>query len=262
MSLGTVLVFGGSSGIGLGVATEAIKSGSRVVIASSSQPKIDKVVASLNELTGGETRAFGHVADLNDVHKLEETVLTVLKYASSNEVTGNTSGKINHIAHTAGESGGLHNNTLKTWDPTTAFSGWTVRYLTALTIAKHGPEYLVNDDTSSITFTSGTLGAKPIAGTSTFIGAAGALEATTRALAIELAPIRVNIVAPGAIDTPMMQRYADQGGSQILEGFKQDNLLKKLGSPENSAQPYLYFMRDTFQTGMLLRNDGGRLLKS
>lgn len=258
MSLGTVLVFGGSSGIGLGIATEVIKSGSRVVIASSSQSKIDKVVASLNELAG-ETRAFGHVADLSDEHTLEQNVLAVLKYASSNEVTRNTSGKINHIAHTAGDS--LSRVTLKEWTPVNSFKSWTVRYLTALTIGKHGPDYLVNSDKSSITFTTGTLAAKPTAGTSVFIGSAAALEATGRALAVELAPIRVNVVAPGAIATPMMDGY-EAHNPGIIEGFKQDNLLKKLGSPEDSAQPYLYFMRDTFQTGAVLRNDGGRLLRS
>lgn len=258
MSLGTVLVFGGSSGIGLGIATEVIKSGSRVVIASSTQSKIDKVVASLNELAG-ETRAFGHVADLSDENKLEENVVAVLKYASSEKVTGNTSGKINHIAHSAGDS--YPRVTLKEWSPVNSFAGWTVRYLTALTIAKHSPDYLVNSDKSSITFTSGTLAIKPTAGTSTFIGSAAALEATARALAIELAPIRVNVVAPGAIDTPMMDAYAKHSPG-LVESFKEDNLLKKLGSPEDSAQPYLYFMRDTFQTGMTLRNDGGRLLKS
>lgn len=258
MSLGTVVVFGGSSGIGLGVATELIKSGSRVVIASSSQDKIDKVVASLNELAeaGGETRAFGHVANLSDENTLEDNVVAVLKYASSNEVTGNSSGKINHIVHSAGDS--LGRKTLKEWSPVNCFGGWTVRYLTALTIGKHGPDYLVNSDESSITFTSGTLAEKPIPGTSVFIGAPAAIEATGRALAIELAPIRVNVVAPGAIDTPMMQGYP----TEVIEGFKQDNLLKKLGSPKDSAQPYMYFMRDTFQTGMLLRNDGGRLLRS
>lgn len=132
-----------------------------------------------------------------------------------------------------------------------------MRYLTALTIAKHAPKYLLNSDASSITFTSGTLSAKPIAGTSTFIGSTAALEATTRALAIELAPIRVNVVAPGAIDTPLLSAWPG-----AIEGFKQDTLLKKIGSPTEAAQPYLYFMRDSFQTGTTLRSDGGRLLRS
>lgn len=258
MSLGTVLVLGGSSGIGLGVATEVIKSGSRVVIASSTQTKIDKAVASLNELAG-ETRAFGYAIDLSNEHKLEENIVAVLKYASSNEVTGNSSGKINHIAHSAGDSPGRV--TLKEWSPVNSFSSWTVRYLTALTVGKHGPDYLVNSDKSSITFTTGTLGHKPIPGTSVFIGQGAALEATARALAIELAPIRVNVVAPGAIDTPMMDATASARPG-VIEYFKQDNLLKKLGSPEDSAQPYIYFMKDTFQTGTTLKNDGGRLLKT
>ena len=258
MSLGTVLVFGGSSGIGLGVATEIIKSGSRVVIASSTQSKIDKAVASLNELAG-ETRAFGYVVNLSDENKLEENVIAVLKYASSDAVTGNSSGKLNHIAHSAGEH--VSRTTLKEWDPANSFAGWTVRYLTALTIAKHGPDYLVNSDKSSITFTTGSLGFKPIAGASVFIGQSAAIESVARALAIELAPIRVNVVSPGAIDTPLMDTYKDHN-ADIIEHFKQDNLLKKLGTPEDSAQPYLYFMRDTFQTGTTLRNDGGRALKS
>lgn len=258
MSLGTVLVFGGSSGIGLGIATEVIKSGSRVVVASSTQSKVAKAVTSLNSLAG-ETRAFGHIVDLSDENTLEENVVGALKYASSDEVTGNTSGKLNHVAHSAGDQ--LARVALKDWSPVNSFKGWTVRYLTAMTIAKHAPSYLVNSDKSSITFTTGTLAAKPTPGTSVFIGSAAALEATTRALAVELAPIRVNCVAPGAIDTPLLQGLATNMPG-ILEKYEQDNLLKKLGSPEDSAQPYLYFMRDSFQTGATLRNDGGRLLRS
>lgn len=258
MSLGTVLVSGGSSGIGLGIATEVIKSGSRVVIASSKQSKVDKAVASLNELAG-ETRAFGKVVDLSDVEKLEENIVELLKYASSDEVTGNTSGKINHITHSAGDQ--TPRLTMKDWTPTKAFASWTLRYLTSMTIAKHGPDYLVNSDKSSITFTTGTLIAKPIAGMSAMVGQSAAIEAAAKAWAIELAPIRINVVAPGAIDTPLMHD-AEAKMPGMTNHFKEDNLLKKLGSPEDSAQPYLYFMKDTFQTGTILRNDGGRLLKS
>lgn len=256
MSLGTVLVIGGSSGIGLGVATEVIKSGSRVVIASSTQSKIDKAVASLNEIAG-ETRAFGKAVDLSDAEKLEENVVGLLKYASSDEVTGNTSGKVNHIVHTAGDE--YARITLKDWTPTKAFSGWTVRFVTSLTIAKHGPDFLANSDKSSIILTTGTLIAKPIPGSSILVGQMSALEGTARALAIELAPIRVNVVAPGAIYTPMMRDH-EANAPGTVDRFREDNLLKKFGSVEDSAQPYIYFMKDTFQTGTILRNDGGRLL--
>lgn len=211
MSLGTIIVFGGSSGIGLGIAIEAIKTESRVVIVSSTSSKVEAAVSSLNKLVG-ETRAFGHTADLSNPQTLENNVIAVLKYASSNEVTGNDSGKINHIAHSAGDS--RPRVTLQEWNPIDPYGGWTVRYLAALTIAKHAPKYLVTSDGSSITFTSGTLSAKPIAGTSTFIGSSAALEATARAVAVELAPIRVNVVAPGAIDTPLLSAWPG-----LIEGF-------------------------------------------
>ena len=79
-----------------------------------------------------------------------------------------------------------------------------VSYSTALTLAKHVAEYPVWYDRYSIKLTSGTLTVKPVPGVSVVIGSSAALENVGRALAVELAPVTVNVMVPGAINTPLM----------------------------------------------------------
>ena len=84
-----------------------------------------------------------------------------------------------------------------------------------------------------------------------------------RGLAVELKPVRVNLVAPGAIDTEIFDTYS--GGdaarrTRLVELYGSKTLLGKCGAPEDTAEAYLYMMRDSFVTGHVLFTDGGYLL--
>ena len=79
-----------------------------------------------------------------------------------------------------------------------------------------------------------------------------------------LAPLRVNLVAPGSIDTELMQRMGngDEGLKKVAyQMFRDANLLGILGRPEDTVESYLYIMKDRFITGQTILTHGGRVLK-
>jgi NAD(P)-dependent dehydrogenase (short-subunit alcohol dehydrogenase family) len=112
----------------------------------------------------------------------------------------------------------------------------------------------------SIVFTSGTAGARPRSGWSLGASVCAAMEGLTRALAIELAPIRVNIVAPGMVKTPL---WANVPGDQRENMYRQaaERLpVGHVGEAGEVAQAYVYLMEQTYITGQTLNVDGGGTL--
>ena len=86
-----------------------------------------------------------------------------------------------------------------------------------------------------------------------------AVEGLTRALALELAPIRVNVVAPGTIDTAMFDRFGDNK-SQALEAIGKNILLGRVGRADEVAEAIILCMSNTYMTGATIDVDGGALL--
>jgi NAD(P)-dependent dehydrogenase (short-subunit alcohol dehydrogenase family) len=76
-----------------------------------------------------------------------------------------------------------------------------------------------------------------------------------------MAPLRVNLVIPGTIQTELLQPMLDRLGETGTEKFKKDNsLMGALGQPEDIAEAYGYLMKDRFASGSFVTSDGGRLL--
>jgi NAD(P)-dependent dehydrogenase (short-subunit alcohol dehydrogenase family) len=149
---------------------------------------------------------------------------------------------------------------------TTAASGlkpFTVRYLGLLLVGKHiaaNPEKYLNPAASpSITLTSGLLAHRTRPGSSPMIGPAGAVEVLTRALAVDLAPIRVNVVIPGQVDTEFFQGLFG-GNTEMLSKIKAANLTKQIGTPKGAAEAYLFCMRSALATGQGSKIDNGNLM--
>ncbi len=110
-------------------------------------------------------------------------------------------------------------------------------------------------------FFAGMWSQRPPAGVATIAAINGAIEALARALAVELAPIRVNAVSPGLVDTPI---YAGMPAAQkeaLFEAFAVAAPVRRSGRPEEVAQTVLYLMANTFTTGSTLYPDGGYLLR-
>ncbi|KAJ6036409.1 hypothetical protein N7540_000688 [Penicillium herquei] len=251
-----ILILGGTSGIGFAVAEGALEYGASVVIASSKPENVEKAVSRLREAYPElSSSVSGQACDLYDISTMESNITSLLEFATKDNK------KIDHIVNTAGGPGALP--PLSEFTPEQAAAG-SPRLAGVLMLAKHAPQYMEPGPQTSITLTTGSLLHKPSPAFATAIGAIGAIDATARTLAVSLAPLRINVVAPGAIDTELLQSmgYGDEAvKNATYQLFKDSTVLGTVGRPEDTAESYLYLMKDRFITGQTILTDGGRLLK-
>lgn len=113
----------------------------------------------------------------------------------------------------------------------------------------------------SIVLMSGAYSQRPGDDGASYAACNGAIECLGKALAVELAPIRVNVVSPGTVETPFTWEGVEKEKRlQAYEDYKKLCLLKKTGTPEDIAQTVIYLMTNKFTTGSTLFPDGGYTL--
>jgi NAD(P)-dependent dehydrogenase (short-subunit alcohol dehydrogenase family) len=165
-------------------------------------------------------------------------------------------GSFDHLVFTAGET--LRLGSLATTDLDAARRFFTLRYWGAYCAAKFGSSGIRSG--GSIVFTSGLAGRRPHPGWSLGASICAAMEGLTRALAVELAPIRVNIVCPGVVRTPLWANMAEAERAALYQEVSDKLPVGHVGDPEEIAQAYLYLMRQTYSTGQVLVVDGSAVL--
>ena len=231
-----VVILGGSSGIGLAVAEQAASQGAKLVIASSNAERVQKAIESL----GGN--AQGHTLDLSDEQAVE-TLFAKL-------------GAFDHLVFTAGDSLHLHN--LATTDLKQARRAFELRYWAALAAVKYGSKNISKG--GSVVLTTGVAGQRPQKGWVVAASVCGTIDALTRALAVELAPIRVNAVSPGVVRTNLWQSMSAAEREQMYESVGKSLPVGRVGEPYDIAQAYVFLMQEGFGTGQILVVDGGTVL--
>jgi NAD(P)-dependent dehydrogenase (short-subunit alcohol dehydrogenase family) len=112
----------------------------------------------------------------------------------------------------------------------------------------------------SIVFTSGIAGQRPLAGWALGASICAAMEGLTRALAVELAPIRVNIVSPGVVKTPLWWNMTEADRKALYHETAERLPVGHVGDAEEIAEAYLYLMRQGYSAGQVLVVDGGAVL--
>jgi NAD(P)-dependent dehydrogenase (short-subunit alcohol dehydrogenase family) len=230
-----IVVLGGSSGIGFATAQATANEGASVVIVSSNQSRVDSAVA---KLPGAE----GHAIDLTNAVAVEALFARI--------------GAFDHLVFTAGET--LQLGPLATTDLATAKQFFELRYWGAFLAAKHGSPNIRRG--GSIVFTSGLAAQRPHAGWALGSSITAAMEGLMRALAVELAPIRVNIVSPGVVKTPLWGNMSPADREALYQQMGEKLLVGHVGEPEEIAEAYLYLMRQTYGTGQVIAVDGGGAL--
>jgi NAD(P)-dependent dehydrogenase (short-subunit alcohol dehydrogenase family) len=231
-----VIILGGSTGIGFATAKTAAAEGAKVVIVSGNQSKIDKALSQLPE--GAE----GHAVDL--AH--EENIKAFFEQ----------SGNFDHLVYTAAENLNLNNIGQTHIDAARKF--FNLRYWGAYAAVKYGVPFI--NEGGSVNLTGGTAGTRPAAGWSIASSICGAMEGLVRALAVELAPIRVNSVVPGVIDTNLWDSMSTQDKEGLYNWAKDTLLLGRVGHANDVALAFVYLMKQSFGTGINLVVDGGTLL--
>lgn len=230
----TVVIIGGSSGIGFAVAEGALAEGARVLIGSSSQAKVDAAVQRLG------ADASGKVVDVRD----EDSVATFFGALEN----------FDHLVFTAGDQAAGAPAPLSELDIAAAGEGLKVRFWGALMVIKHAqPRMLVH---GSITLTDGLLAHMPRKGVPLATAFAGATEHLVRGLAVDLAPLRVNSVCPGPVLTERLAPWP----AEVIRQMTERQPLPRAADPAEVAQAYLYLMRGGYTTGQVLIVDGGRML--
>ena len=231
-----VVILGGTSGIGFATAQAAQREDASVVVASSRQARVDRALATLS--SGAE----GRVVDLSDEAQLRAFF--------------ERTGAFDHLVYTAGES--LQLQALDAMQIDQARGFVDVRFWGAFMAAKYGSPHIRPG--GSITLTNGIAGLRPRKGWTLAASICGAMEALTRALAIELAPIRVNAVCPGLVKTELWDGMAEADRAAMYRDAGQRLPVGRVGEPDDLAQTYLYLMREGFSTGQAIVVDGGGVL--
>jgi NAD(P)-dependent dehydrogenase (short-subunit alcohol dehydrogenase family) len=232
-----VLVIGGGSGIGFGIAQGAAAEGAKVMIASRNA---EKIAAAAKSIDG--TFAVLDVSEEANIAKFFK------------EHTG-----FDHIALTAGDAHGLGVGALSDLDLKQAAERFNARFWGAVAVAKHGAIHLPPG--GSYTMTNGMLGHRPLKGMPIITASAMAAEGLTRGLAVDLAPVRVNCVCPGLIETELFARFGE-GRHEMLKAMSQKQLIPRPGTPAEAGEAYLTCMRNTFMTGQIIKIEGGIAIAS
>ncbi|HEY3993378.1 MAG TPA: SDR family oxidoreductase [Ktedonobacteraceae bacterium] len=234
-----VIVVGGSSGMGLGVAQAALAKGAEVIIVGRSQARLAK---ASEELVGtGRVRTFAaNVTSEYEVRNLFETI-----------------GHFDHLVVTAAAD--LAYPTIRELDLDAARRSIDSKLIAALLLAKYAAANI--DERGSITFTAGIAAERPMP--TGFLVAAinGSLFSLTYGLAVALAPVRVNVLSPGWIDTPIWVTSALAANRvAMFEQMIPRLPARRIGQSSDIGHAAVFLMENEFTTGIILPVDGGHRL--
>jgi NAD(P)-dependent dehydrogenase (short-subunit alcohol dehydrogenase family) len=231
-----IAVLGGTAGIGLAVADRAARDGAKVVVVSGNPKRVEEALARL------PSGAQGHAVDLRS----EAAVRALFERL----------GPLDHLVYTAGEE--LLISPLAELDLAKARQFFELRYWGALSAIKAARPHLARD--GSIVLTSGSAAHRPHPGFTIGASICAAMEALTRTLAVELAPIRVNVVVPGFVDTGLWSNVPVDARQEMFRAAAAKLPVGRIGTPDDIAEHYLGFMRGAYVTGQSLLVDGGSVL--
>jgi NAD(P)-dependent dehydrogenase (short-subunit alcohol dehydrogenase family) len=226
-----VVVVGGSSGIGLATAELAKKEGAEVVVASRNAERLKAAADRIG--------AKAITADVTS----DDSVADLFRKC----------GPVDHVVVTAAQ---LRTGPFKTVAMDDVRATMESKFWGAWRVARSAEIR----PGGSLTLVTGYFSTRPRSG-AVIVGAAnGALESLTKGLALELAPVRVNAVSPGLIDTPIRASMPEAARRDMLTKAAAALPVGRVGTGEDIAQQILAFMMIGFATGSVVYIDGGALV--
>jgi NAD(P)-dependent dehydrogenase (short-subunit alcohol dehydrogenase family) len=245
MTTPVVLVTGALTGIGRATALAYAREGARVVISGRRDDEGQKLAAELQKLGAEAEFLRSDVRHEDDVRSL--IYKTVARF-------GRLDAAVN-CAGTEGTPGPVIEQTAESY--ATIFD---TNVLGTLLSMKHELRVMLAQGSGSIVNVSSTFGQTGGAGASVYAASKHAVEGLTQSAALEAAGsgVRVNVVAPGPIDTGMLTRFTgtDEKKARLVAGVP----LKRSGRPDEIAQAILFLSSDkaSFITGACVAADGGK----
>jgi NAD(P)-dependent dehydrogenase (short-subunit alcohol dehydrogenase family) len=230
-----IVLIGASSGMGLATAKAAAEAGAKVTLVARKQDELERAAIEV----GSGTQAI--VADITD----EQAIQSLFDQGET----------LDHLVTAAVD---LTFSPIQQLDSADAKNIVASKILGPFYAVKHAAPRLSKN--GSIAFFSGFSAWKPIAGTALIAAADGALAAFCRSLAVELAPIRVNVIAPGVVETQMWQGVPEEQRKAFFAAVSEQLPVRRIGPLKDMADAALYLMQNSFITGTVLHVDGGHRL--
>lgn len=234
-----VMVVGGSSGMGLALCEALLRRGAEVLVVGRSQGKLDAAGEHLRPL-GAPTLHRADVTDEDEVRRL---------FAEA--------GALDHLVCTAADIRGAY-ELLPALTLEALERALRSKVIAPILLAR-GASPLLRAG-GSITFTSGIAAYRPRPRGVAVAAINAALEGVVRALAVELAPLRVNAASPGWVRTPIWQDVAGDESDKLLAGMAARLPVGRVGTAHDIAHALLFLMGNGYTTGTVLHVEGGHRL--
>lgn len=233
-----IIVAGGSSGMGLGVACASLDKGAEVIIVGRSQERLERAAEELAHPRHLRTM----VADVTS----EEDVCRVCE-----EI-----GSFDHLVVTAAAN--LAYPAIRDLDLADARRTIDVKLVAALLLSKYAAKHI--NERGSLTFTAGIAAERPLPTGFLVAAVNGSLFSLTYGLAVALAPVRVNVLSPGWIDTPLWDTTFGASKPAMFEQMARRLPARRIGNSADIAHAAIFLMENEFTTGTVLAVDGGHRL--
>lgn len=231
----SVLILGGTSGIGLATGVDAKASGAAVTVA------------------GRDADRAAHVAN---IHGFAGSLAVEIGEPEAIRQGLSAIEGVDHLVMTAGS---LTIGKVMEADIGVLRRAYDERIWSVVHVLRALGERLAAD--ASITLVSGALTHRPDGnGTAIVASACAALEVLARGLALELAPRRVNTLSPGPIDTPLIGKAMGDQRDAYMHMVAESHPLQRWGSVQEAASAVLFLMANRYMNGAVLHVDGGSRL--
>jgi NAD(P)-dependent dehydrogenase (short-subunit alcohol dehydrogenase family) len=229
-----VLVIGRGGGLARATALAARDAGAQVTVAGRHADDLAAVYA-------GEPGIGAETVDLTD----EASIVAL----------GKRLGTVGHVVSTGSARA---RGRIADLDRDAVRRSLDTKVIGPLMLAKHLAPRMT--DGGSFVLFSGVAAAKITVGTLAVAITNGAADVLARSLALELAPIRVNAISPGVIDTGAWDALGEQAKADYFAQMSASNPVRRIGTAHDIASAVLFAMTSTFLTGQTLRIDGGEPL--
>ena len=248
MTTPVVLITGALTGIGRATALAFAQESAHLVVSGRREAEGEQLVAELRKLGAQAEFVRSDVRREADVRSLVDK--TVARFGRLDVAVNN--------AGTEGTPGPVTEQTAETYAAT-----FDTNVLGTLLSMKHELRVMLAQGHGSIVNVSSTYGRVGAAGASVYVASKHAVEGLTKAAALEVAEsgVRVNVVAPGPIETGMLNRFT--GTAEKKAALVAGVPVKRVGTPEEIAQTILFVASDkaSFITGASIAVDGGKLAR-